>query len=195
MKTLAIQLSHLTQLRQLTLSFFIKETANWGQTWSMSSQSVKTLRIYAGSVPWLSKVFFDPSDSWLTYLFFWQKSERTVGRVRFALLGTPKNKDEYEIDIEQEASIRKDHIRALRYYDMRGLSTENVEGTRQPFRRSPSGTLQPRDILEAAGAIKKMGEETSKTASTATELSEADLLRMSLVGMFLMGPLRHLIDQ
>lgn len=193
-KALAVELGHLSQLRQLTLSDCESQTINGGRTWSMTKQSVMALRMFTRTVPWLSKILLDPKGCGLSNAYP-AKNMWAMGAVRFTLPGTTSDKDEYEIDIEQEASISKDHIRALRYHDMRGLSTEYVQGTRFPQQRGAPGTLQPQDILEAAGAIRKTRDETSKIASVATDFSEADLLRLSLVGLFLMGPLRHIVNQ
>lgn len=87
--TIAKQLGRMTQVRQLTLLTIANESINQGRTWLLSAQSTAALRLCAKSMPWLSKVFYQPTgsghwprprDRWL----WW-------GKFRFALPGATSN--------------------------------------------------------------------------------------------------------
>lgn len=212
-RALAELLSRLTQLRQLTSALITRkydifiarghlshpahrdeELLIMSENWVTSKQSMLAWRICAKSAPWLSRSFLDPvmnarnayplPYAMENYLKHW-------GNLTLAHPSNKVTKFGYEIDIDRAVKDRKKHLRALRYKDMRGLSTVYVKDTGL----QESQTYPRRYHLELTEAIPLRTKKRSKIPSLATDFSEADLLRMCLVGMFLMGSLRHFVNQ
>lgn len=191
-RSLTRTLCRFTTLQQLTLQGILIESTDEGRIWICSRESVAILRACVKARPGLSAAFFKPwPKSPLGHLLPWPM---VCADVRFAPPGTLRRASEWAIDVEQETTARNDHIRAFRYQNMRGLSSNGMQGTDCPLQRGNPRTVQPRDILEAAGVIKSTKCQT-RVKSLASELSEADLVRMCFLGMFLLGPLMHLLDR